>query len=86
VLQFDLHLKEPKHVDALNIVYAKIGTKASVNALLAFIFANCVTLLTYALETMAITKAQLDNTSYVFNTIFVKKYILLYMTLYCSNK
>lgn len=71
-LRCELHQKKAKFFGSINGVFSRIGTKSSPHVLLSLIFSKCVPIIFYGLESLSLTKAQLDNLTYVYNASFVK--------------
>jgi hypothetical protein len=70
-VRYDFHIKKVKFFGAINSILGKIGT-SSLNVALSLTEAKCFPILTYGLEAINLTKSQLANLCFVFNTIFVK--------------
>ena len=70
-VRYDFHVKKVKFFGAINSILGKIGT-SSLNVALSLTEAKCFPILTYGLEAINLTKSQIANLCFVFNTIFVK--------------
>jgi hypothetical protein len=68
----NLHIAKVKYFRSLNAILGKVGSVSPVNLALSLISSNCNPVLLYGLESVHLTKAQVQSLTYPFNSSFMK--------------
>ena len=71
-LKVSLHANKVKFFSAFNSIYARLGSSASCETLIQLMKSNCLSALLYNLESVTLSKSNLNDLSFPLNRAFVK--------------
>ena len=71
-MKINIHQNKVKFVWAFNAIYAKLGSTASAETLVQLLKANCLKVLLYNLESVYLTKTNINQLSFPLDRAFIK--------------
>ena len=71
-LRVNIHGNKVKFFRSLNSIYAKLGNSANAETLVHLMKSNCLSALVYSLESVKLTKTNIDKLQFCLNRSFVK--------------
>ena len=89
-LKFNFHVKKAKYYGAINNVLGNIGNSNNASLVLSLTASKCSPILTYNLETLNLSKSNLEHLHYVSNAVYSKifktfdKIVIMQCQFYCG--